>query len=97
MISKYRPDAHIIVQTPYLRATRELSLVWGVTACYRPELEHMEKDLEARAISAIRTALKDGLVHQDDHVIVIGSSIVDPSIGISMELYDVAKIMNKLQ
>ena len=43
MISKYRPDAHIIVQTPDLRATREMSLVWGVTACYRPELWHMGK------------------------------------------------------
>lgn len=66
MVSKYRPQAPIIAVTSNEAVVRQLGLVWGVAAVFRPEAGHTDEMMER----AVEGALATGLLKGGDLVII---------------------------
>ncbi|SMB82978.1 pyruvate kinase [Desulfonispora thiosulfatigenes DSM 11270] len=66
MISKYRPKATIVANTPCMRALTKLSIVWGVNPIYTDEANGTDKMIE----QAIDTTLEAGFINNGDLVVV---------------------------
>jgi pyruvate kinase len=86
MISKYRPCLPILAMSPDRRTCRELCMVWGVHPLHSPELDG--EDLESRAERSILSALDQGYVRENDHVILAFTSIRNKDAGIYTAIYD---------
>ncbi|MDG6224332.1 MAG: pyruvate kinase [Candidatus Thermoplasmatota archaeon] len=91
MISKYRPVLPIIAMSPDERTSRELDLVWGVRPVRSRDLVH--GDIESRAVSALTSARKMGLVGPGESVIMAFTSIECGGAGIYTAIYDVDEVL----
>lgn len=66
MISKYRPDCHIIGGSMYKKVCRQLNLSWGVT----PLVIDLKKDADELFEHAVDQAEKAGLVSMGDITVI---------------------------
>lgn len=72
MVSKYRPPFPILGLTHRPRTQRELRLLWGVEPVLIPELQDIS-DTRARLEISINKCLREGLLHINDKVIIVGN------------------------
>lgn len=66
MVSKYRPQAHIIAVTPHEKALRRMMLLWGV----QPVLGVTTKNSDEMVQNATDKAVEQGLVKDGDLVVI---------------------------
>jgi pyruvate kinase len=93
MVSKFRGPLSIISITDDLRTALELNLVWGVRSVYDNALKGI-KDTEIRNATAILHLLKQGLIHENDHVLVVSRSTFGKHVGALSAIYRVSEIVN---
>jgi pyruvate kinase len=68
-VAKYRPRPPIIAVTTEESSARRLSLVWGVRAVVVP----LETDPDKMFRIAGRSIIEEGLAHQDEYALIVGS------------------------
>ena len=66
MVSKYRPQAHVIAVTPNERTVRKMLLMWGVQPVLRGEVTNSDEMVD----SAISSAVSSGIVKDGDLVLI---------------------------
>ena len=72
MISKYRPQQHLIAATPYETVVRELQVVWGVAGITMP----VARTTDAMIYGAVTAAHERGLILETDEIIVVLGTLV---------------------
>jgi pyruvate kinase len=95
LVSKYRPPVTILSLTHDQRISRELRLVWGVEPLIIPEIEnteHMFKKIQ----KFTQTALADGLLNQNDKLIVAGNLDYSPVKTNMVAIFTVQDILNSM-
>jgi pyruvate kinase len=91
MISKYRPNRTILAVTPNERTANELAMVWGAVPVHSPGVS---KDLlEIRMIDAVKTAVRQGYLSENDHVVVVSSSMAVGDDGMVACVYRVSSLL----
>ncbi len=71
MIAKYRPPLPIIAITPNQKTARELSLVWGVQPYFMNNPDFFNQDVEKIIEQAVRYAVEQKAVYENEHVIIL--------------------------
>lgn len=66
MVSKYRPQANIVAITPHEDIVRRMQVLWGV----QPVLGPASTDTDSMVANSVISALKAGLVHDGDLVVI---------------------------
>lgn len=66
MVSKYRPQAHVIAVTPHEKTIRRMMLLWGV----QPVLGASVRNSDDMVQNAIAKSLEQGLVAEGDLVVI---------------------------
>jgi len=72
VISKYRPQQHLIAATPYETVVRELQVVWGVAGITMP----VARTTDAMIYGAVTAAHERGLIEETDEIIVVLGTLV---------------------
>ncbi|MFX0113357.1 MAG: pyruvate kinase [Candidatus Hodarchaeota archaeon] len=67
IISKYRPQQHLVVATPYPNVVRELQLVWGVASITMP----VARTTDEMIYGAVVAAQKRGLIDELEEIVVV--------------------------
>jgi pyruvate kinase len=71
MIAKYRPPLPIIAMTPFKRTARELSLVWAVQPVHIENIDFFNMDAEEIIEQSVKHAVKNKLLDENEHVIIL--------------------------
>jgi pyruvate kinase len=66
MVSKYRPQAHIVAVTPCERTVRKMLVLWGVQPVFRNAANNSDEMVE----NAVESALASGIVKDGDLVVI---------------------------
>lgn len=82
-LSAYRPDCPIIAITVNEKACRQLNLAWNVYPVYAEKKDTTDELFQY----AIETALKTGLVHKGDKVIITGASSVGNAVTDTIKIH----------
>lgn len=66
MVSKYRPQAHIVAVTPHERVLRKMLVMWGV----QPVLRTVSNNSDEMVENAMSSAIASGIVKEGDLVVL---------------------------
>ena len=93
MIAKYRPPLPIIAMTPFKRTARELCLVWGVQPVHIQNIDFFNMDAEEIIEQSVKLAVKNTLLDENEHVIILLVSRKFERRGNLVGLYYVGEIL----
>lgn len=92
LISKYRPDQHIVAVTPYEDVRRKLLLYWGVT----PIISSTENDSDSVLANAIAAGQRQGVIKPFDKVVILSGIPIDSPIMVNnIRVFMVADVIGK--
>ncbi|MHA1297495.1 MAG: pyruvate kinase [Promethearchaeota archaeon] len=95
MISKFRPPLPIIAMTPFKRTARELNLIWGVQPVYIENIDFFNLDAESLIEESIKFGVDNGVLDENEHVIILLVSRKFQKRGNLVGLYYVGEILEK--
>ncbi|MBF0278081.1 MAG: pyruvate kinase [SAR324 cluster bacterium] len=93
MVSKNRPPLPIIAVTAEPRTARELHLQWGVQPVLKPESTSTNKQ-RLRLIKSIRICHNQGILKEDEMVIVVGNFLTLPSRTNMLSILYIQDVLN---
>jgi len=95
MISKFRPPLPIIAMTPFKRTARELNLIWGVQPVYIENIDFFNLDAESLIEESVKFGVDNGVLDENEHVIILLVSRKFQKRGNLVGLYYVGEILEK--
>ena len=93
MIAKYRPPLPIIAITPSKKTARELNLVWAVQPFHIGNLDFFKMNAEEIIEQSVKHAVKNKLLDENEHVIILLVSRKFQRRGNLVGLYYVGEIL----
>ena len=93
MIAKYRPPLPIIAITPSKKTARELCLVWAVQPFYIENDDFFKMNAEEIIEQSVKHAVKNKLLDENEHVIILLVSRKFQRRGNLVGLYYVGEIL----
>jgi pyruvate kinase len=92
LISKYRPNQHILAVTPFEDVRRKLLLYWGVY----PIISEVASDADTMLANAIDTGITHGIIKDFDKLVILAGIPLDSPIMLNtIKLHIVGKVLGK--
>jgi pyruvate kinase len=91
ILSKYRPQQHLVAATPFQSVARELRIVWGVTGITMPVAQTTDQMI----YGAVAAAHKRGLVDEMEEIVVVGGTLLGyPNVTNDVQILNVFDVLS---